>query len=630
MPKMTYPSSLISFVDVPEIEEINAKFFYNFFVPDESVNASVDPRALKVLARSGLGTSFKGMDNAVLEELTKRAPRFVKVSWRPFKTKFVQTPQKIRGMSIKRNMDFIQEEATVSNGRFTGLSVQDTGADQKLDAFLAVSAAMSETTNTTENSSNNDLAKAVNERTSANVSPEFLANAMNSQTAESDYIDEATKTVSDGLKAFTAKDIVVNMQLNNKFIGKLIQSAANDSAGIYSDEMSDLVDLAKNIQGKTIGTSKPSAMTEDEYEITVEPSRVRLFDVDVEADTYAKVEGYIIDKFERNDDGSLTKLKEIVIENETATTYLDTEVKYGTIYMYQIRAIAQIEFQSFSDDHEDIVSITTFATSKPSRKATVICEEKIPPTSPADFKPVWDFTNNKLYLMWNFPVNPQRDIKRFQVFRRKEITDPYELIVMLDFDDSEVLSQPRETVDPERILFSKQPTCAFCDEDFTMDSVFIYTLCSLDARNYTSNYGSQIKVWFNKQKNRLESKLVSVGGAPKSYPNLYLNEDLFVDTIRDSSHSRVHIYFDPEYLEVTGVEGDDLELLQTIRRGKGGKYQLQMINLDHQKEQKIAISIDDMRPRGREDELSELEKIRRNLNRRRRASQLNAAKRRKR
>jgi len=183
MPKMTYPSSLISFVDVPEIEEINAKFFYNFFVPDESVNASVDPRALKVLARSGLGTSFKGMDNAVLEELTKRAPRFVKVSWRPFKTKFVQTPQKIRGMSIKRNMDFIQEEATVSNGRFTGLSVQDTGADQKLDAFLAVSAAMSETTNTTENSSNNDLAKAVNERTSANVSPEFLANAMNSQTA---------------------------------------------------------------------------------------------------------------------------------------------------------------------------------------------------------------------------------------------------------------------------------------------------------------------------------------------------------------------------------------------------------------------------------------------------------------
>jgi hypothetical protein len=91
----------------------------------------------------------------------------------------------------------------------------------------------------------------------------------------------------------------------------------------------------------------------------------------------------------------------------------------------------------------------------------------------------------------------------------------------------------------------------------------------------------------------------------------------------------VHIYFDPEYLEVAGVEGDDLELLQTTRRGKGGKYQFQMINLDHQKEQKIAISIDDMRPVGRDDELSELEKIRRNLNRRRRASQLNAAKRRK-
>ena len=105
--------------------------------------------------------------------------------------------------------------------------------------------------------------------------------------------------------------------------------------------------------------------------------------------------------------------------------------------------IAQIEFQSFSDDMEDIMSITSFGTSKPSRKSVVSCTETKPPPPPSDFKPVWDYTENKLYLMWNFPVNPQRDIKKFQVFRRKVVTEAFELVAMLDFDDSEVLSTPR-------------------------------------------------------------------------------------------------------------------------------------------------------------------------------------------
>jgi hypothetical protein len=207
------------------------------------------------------------------------------------------------------------------------------------------------------------------------------------------------------------------------------------------------------------------------------------------------------------------------------------------------------------------------------------------------------------------------------------VTEPYELIAMLDFDDSEVLSQEREIVDAHRIIYSEQPILSFCDDDFTMGSEYIYTLCSLDARNYTSGYGSQLRIKFDQMNNRIVTKLVSIQGAPKSYPNIYLNEDLFVDTIRDSSHSRMHLYFDPEYLEVMGVEGDDLDLLQTKRRGKGGSYQIQLLNLDHQKEQKISISIDDLRPIGRDHELSQLGKIRRRLKRRRRNKRLRSFKR---
>ena len=630
MSTLSYPSSLISFVDVPEIEHIEAKFFYNFFVPDESVNAKVDPRALKILARSGLGTSFKGMDGAVLEELTKRAPRFVKVTWRPLKTeKFSSNPagKKVKGMSILSHKDFIQDETTVSNGRFTGLAVQDTGADKKLSAFLAVSAGMSDTPDDPENLSNNDLAKVVNDRTTSRVDPEFLANAMNSQTEQSNYVDDEKREITEGLKAYTAKDIVLNLQLNNKFMGKLIRSAATDAAGIYTDEMEALTPVANSVESKALSNFNSSELTEDEYDLVVESARIRMFDNNVDPDTYANIIGYIIDKYERAPGGALTKVKEIVIENQDATTYIDTEVKYGATYLYQIRVIAQLEFQSFSFDREDILSVTTFATSKPSRKAPVTCSEQVPPPPPADFKPVWDYEFNKLYLMWNFPVNPQRDIKRFQVFRRKALDEPFELITMLDFDDSDVLSPLRENIDPGKIIHSSQPILSFCDDDFTMNSEYIYSLCSLDARNYTSNYGPQIRVSFDKSRNKIFTTLISPGGAPKSYPNLYLNQDLFVDTIRDSGHSRMHIYFDPEYLEVASVEGDNLDLLQTKRRGKGGSYQLQILNIDHQKEQKISISVDDMRPVGRDHELSQLEKIRRNLNMRRKNSQRKSGKR---
>jgi hypothetical protein len=244
--------------------------------------------------------------------------------------------------------------------------------------------------------------------------------------------------------------------------------------------------------------------------------------------------------------------------------------------------------------------------SKPSKRVVVECVELKPPTEPVDFKGVWDFTKKSLCLMWNFPVNPQRDIKKFQIFRRKSILDPFEMIAMIDFDDSEVLLPDREDIDQNRRIYTKIPQTSFYDEDFKMTSKYIYAICSIDARNMTSNYSMQLELNYDKSRNRLISKKVSTKGAPKQYPNLYLTTDLFVDTIKDSGHSRVNIYFDPEYLSISDREGNDLKLLKT-RLGKhtnGNKYQLQFINVDHQKERKVSIVIDDARPQTPSEQLN--------------------------
>lgn len=591
---MTYPSSLVSFVDVPEISRCRGRFYYNFFVSDESTSDRYDPKAQKILRRSGQNVIGGRISPGAMEELTKRVPRFTRITWRPLKRSRREDSKKVRFLRIRDNLDEIQDESSISNNHFTGLPIQDSGLDNKMTPFLDMTLNLTKEKNP---ASPTDKAKELNARTSPDVTPRFLANAMNNQPMGASFIDEKTGNDKFNETAQAIRDITLNVQLNNKFAGDVIRSAVRDTAGIYADEMREVYPAARAVQGEAIGRGGANELDPSDFELIVEPIRVRMFDGG-QADTESRVIGYIIDKFEVVEDGELKKVREIIIENPSSTSYLDTRVKYGATYVYQIRTIAQVDFQAMSEDSSDILSSTMMISSKPSKRIVIECTENRPPTEPVDFKGVWSYQNNKLCLMWNFPVNTQRDIKKFQIFRRKSILEPFEMIAMLDFDDSEVLAPDREDIDPNRRVYTKMPVLSFYDDDFKMTSKYIYSICSIDARNMTSNYSMQLELSFNRSKNKLESKMISTKGAPKQYPNLYLTEDLFVDTIKDSGHSRVTLYFDPEYLSITDKQNNDLKLWKTKRgkKGKSNKYQLQFINVDHQKERKISIVIDDTRP----------------------------------
>ena len=595
----SYPSSLVSFVDVPEVSRVKAKFYYNFFEPDESSSDQYDPMARKILRRTGQNLiSSRRMSPAAKQELERKVPRYVALTWRPLKVNVpgVEESGRIRFLRIRDNLDELQDESSISNNHFTGLSIQDSGLDDKLSPFLNMTLNLTEENNP---SSPTDRAKEINARTSPEVDPKFLANATNSQPTGASFVDDEKREDLLRKKSPNAKDIVLNIQLNNKFADVLVDTAISDSASIYADEMADLDQLSEAIVQEALTGVKPNEIDPDEYDLIAEPVRVRLIDSGA-ADTSSRIVGYIIEKYVVNEETyELEKVKDIIIENPISTRMIDTEVMYGKTYVYQIRTVAQVDFQASSEDESDILSSTMLIKSKPSGRALVECIETVPPTEPADFKPVWNFTSNTLNLMWNFPINPQRDIKKFQVFRRKTIYEPFELIAQLDFDDSTIRQPDRENIDENRIIYIKSPALLFKDRDFEMSSKYIYAICSLDARNYTSNYSNQFEVSFDTPNNRLVVKEISPSGAPKQYPNLYLKQDLFVDTIRDSGHSRVSVYFDPEYLKITDKEGNSLDLLRTTKESpneKSGKYQLQFINVDQQKEKKITIEINDTRP----------------------------------
>jgi len=109
----------------------------------------------------------------------------------------------------------------------------------------------------------------------------------------------------------------------------------------------------------------------------------------------------------------------------------------------------------------------------------------------------------------------------------------------------------------------------------------------------TSNYSAQYEVTFNRFSNKLELKLISRAGAPKAYPNMYLNTPVFLDTIKTSGYSSLSVYFDPEYLKITDSQNNDLGFLPLD--DPSAQFKMQIINTDFQQSQEIKFDLDDRR-----------------------------------
>ena len=89
---------------------------------------------------------------------------------------------------------------------------------------------------------------------------------------------------------------------------------------------------------------------------------------------------------------------------------------------------------------------------------------------------------------------------------------------------------PRELVSLDRVYRMNIPMRSFRDFEFDKNKKFIYALACVDAHGLTSNYSVQMEISFNRRENKLVRKLISRSGAPKPYPNAYLNRDLFIDS----------------------------------------------------------------------------------------------------
>ena len=614
------PSLPASIIDVPEPKGFEAAFVYNFFVKDELVNGSGAAPA-SVAPKSGESISAEFFDDI---NVRHRVPRMVKMTFTPVKvlaptnasqvaqlgTELPRSaPPKSNGLayesiSIAANLDKLISEEEFANFGFTGIGFQDTAIDGRL--YHLASGSITSRINATQNFSfavkNKQVPQTLgqaagylNAATPETVSGEVSAAVLSQiEASTAAYVSEAgKKIVNDTFKQL--KDVSVRMQVNNKHLHRILSHVVHDTASIYGDELSPLLLQAQGISSAAKAAASTDTISMDDYETKLRFVDLSLRDPKVPAQLSSKIVGYVIDKYEHLTDGSSPiARKPIVIESSNATAAVDLAVKYGASYSYTVRAVAAVEFPARPNDGSNrLFTATALVMSRPTSRRFVKCAETLAPPPPADFNVAWDYGRGHPRLTWALPPNSQRDVKKFQVFKRKTIAEPFQLVRMFDFNDSSPALPDIETPDPRLVETSQHPVLLWIDKDFAQGDKRIYAVCSIDAHGMSSGYSMQFEVSFDRLSNKLVKKAISPSGAPKPYPNAFLAQDLFIDSMRDSGHSMLTVAFTPEVIELRDAKNDDVHFMSTDKNG--GTYKLQLVNIDLTQQADVNIVVRDLR-----------------------------------
>lgn len=621
------PSHEIYAVDVPEVVDFAATFRYNFFVPDESVNDTGGVPEIILLRNSSQ------VDADFLQFSLTRAPRLVAFQFTPPKLADVgnevsdvdirnntQPDPDVSGL-ISDNLDKIVTEDQFASYNFVSVHFHDSDIDTKV--FFLVSSSFEQHTLGEEVDHNISHAKVADRMSTlfseGSVSPHFLKTSLSQfktatgtqfHTSDSVVGNTAGSAKSKAIKGLTLlsgrnetsklnkyfqrlKSFNIHAQINGKLFHDVVNRSIDDPQSPFSDDLHSIYQFSKQVTS----TNKQAftlELQENDYKTFVPFVDLRIQSTAHQINRRAaEIVGYLIDKTEITRDGTTQQHPPLVIEGARLSSTADYRIRYDSTYAYTIRTIAKFTLPAIDNETGDIATVQILVSSRPSAKVYIKATEKVPPPPPAELDFTWNYETEKLLVHWSFPTNSQQDIKKFQVFRRKNVEHPFELIKMYDFDDSVVRYEDAENPDPSLIEFLKSPATFYIDDDFNKQSRFIYSVASLDAHGMTSNLSAQFELWFDPFKNKLQKKLVSHSGAPKPYPNLYLEEEMFVDTIRVSGpHSkRLKVYFNPEFYYLY----DDEERLMKVLATKQlqGEYKLQLLNVDSQRSQTLSISIDD-------------------------------------
>lgn len=582
----TIPSKVFAIVDVPEVRELSVGFVYNFFTKDEMINDAGHITSKNLKSETPTDIFFD-----------RYVPRYINLEWATVPTKDTKSiGQKTSLGIVSANLSKIYNESSFVADNYTAIGYQEKSLESKVNYYTSRLAQVVRDRAIAEGQTLDDARAVLDEvqkilsDVDNTIDIETLIQGLSQpQTAGHSYDTSPLPQLVE------LQETGLDTQLNARLVHTAV-ARGFESQSAYLDQVTQtILKTLKESQDKAIAQFPSTVIDGRDYDFIVS----EVLDVEaVDADSFKptlEIVGYLIQKTEYTISGDVVRHYPIAIDSATIGSYRDTQIKYGSRYEYDISTVAMLKIQANDSDVSEVVAVSFLVSSKPTYIQSVECVENVAPKPPADFKTDWDYQKNLPRLTWSFPTNSQRDIKYFQVFRRKTIHQPFELVRMYDFNDSLVPLSIPETPSENLVKKSESPVCLYIDNKFDATSYgetpeYIYAVCSVDARGLSSNYSPQFKLRFNKYTNKPEVTLVCLSGAPKAYPNMTLNIDTFVDTMRVSGKNSVKVVFSPEYYVVKDEKGVDLGAMKPNSR-----YILSMINTDLQEQQAVTIQLSDRR-----------------------------------
>lgn len=573
--------------NIPEVQNFSSEFIYNFYVEDERV------------------TEFRqefsqfNLDNI---------PRYVKLNWDPLPSSNYKLQVGTESSDVVFSK-LISEDDSLSpmylNMNFSEISTVAQGSQEMTNyANLVLSAQKSATKIAKEKfqsfidgggiGSKDYLKSLSNVRQAFDAVTDLPIDTLGLRV----YDNEGNITDDRSFLKTLATSLTLNMKINKLAIPDFFQNPKSASTQITDFYAKSLDTFNEQYEASKIHTSKNKDVLVPAYKASEN------------SDFKPRIIGYVLTRYRRIGN-KLKQERKIYLPDSSQISYEDKEVLYGASYIYSLSVVAEVDINGLTSDGNYEAMTMTFVSRKSS--TNIQCFEYKPPPPPVDIVFIFDYAKRNVAVTWDLPVNRQKDIKQIQVFRRKTVSEPFELIGQYGWDKSipglpsnekyktgEVVDANNiSNMDSSRRSLVREsigPVFKHIDNDFVVDTEFfestsyIYALASVDAHGLISNYSAQYEVKFDPFRNRLKITLICDEGSPRSYPNMNLKIDAFKDSIRVSGDAtkKMSVYFSPEYLDVQDERGKKFNVVN-----QDGYYLIQIINLDNQIVQMLRLNVTD-------------------------------------
>jgi len=582
------PTAPVLVVDVPGVTDINVRFVYNYWVADETVSQT---NTITGAIKKPSVLSNTSSDSAGVGKL----PRYNIISWTPVTS--TPLPPGITAANISENLNKVVYEDQFSPTGFTTIQFSDGEIVNKVYSFVSSSIQISSLYGVDQNLTPRQNSFLLNAITPSSVTSAFINATYNNPEKTGGVRWDSRSTgferVRIGLE--DVDKVAIPVRINNLVLKDILDAAFLDPSFNHSDSLDEFHKKSSGI--KSAAQSGVGSTDNSQYKTYVEPVSVTYgYSSTVPTRSSQSIIGYIIEKVEITRTNSVVHHDPIIVESPYASVIADPNIKYGSKYAYYIRAVAQVRSQLIDDSTSDLCLADILMASTPSRAGVVHAIEEVSPPPPGNINYVWDYATDTLQLHWDFPGNSQRDIKKFQIFRRDNLSSSFELLCVYDFDDSVqpyITNNVEDSIDDGVTLKLSSPRCDYLDHEFTKDSSYIYAVCAIDAHGYSSNYSQQFLVSWDSYKNQLKREFISHSGAPKSYPNMYLESDAFIDTIKTEGLKNCEVYLTPEHLQIIHDGAIKENVLETDVTG--GSYQISFIDIDNGRTILLPVKIFDLR-----------------------------------